>query len=788
MSTHDEQFMQALLAAFKDEAGEHIQALSASLLELEKPTPGESPSALIERLYREAHSLKGAARAVNRLDVEAVCQAVETVLAGWKKGAPRPPPEGFDQLHHTFDQLRNWVAVTSPAPAALVTSRVQAVAALLEPATVSPAATSPPGVPATPCREGALTAKSVECPAFGADEASALTTPAVPVDHTGNAETVRIGIAKLDALLLGLEEMLAVKLAARRHTSELQTLVTEFERWRQGWARLQTELWRQRTRDLETRLQAEDGAAAATGTPGALPPAVAEFLDWNHGYVTSLAASLNRAARAAQQDEHTVGKLVDDLLDDSKRLLMLPFNTVLGQLPKQVRDLCREQGKDARVVITGGEIELDKRVLEQLKDPLVHLIRNCVDHGIELPERRTVAHKPSCGTLALAVSALDGGKVELLVGDDGAGIDLEQVKAAALALGLVTAAEVATLSAAEALALVFRSGVSTRSCVSELSGRGLGLAIVREKIEKLGGHVTVKTRPGSGTVFCLTVPLTLATLRGLLIAVAGQPLVIPTTAVERVTRVRPTDIQTTANRESVVLDGRTLSLVRLAQVLELAPSAAPEKMAGDTFVTVVVLGSGDRRVAFAVDAVLAEEEVLVKPFAKPLVRVRNITGATVLATGRAVPVLNVADLLKSAVAMGTPAASVATTAATAKPGPKRVLLVEDSITARMLLKDILEGAGYQVQTAVDGLDAWTRLRTTGFDAVVSDVEMPRLNGLELTARIRADAGLATLPVILVTALASPQDRERGVDVGANAYVVKSSFDQNNLLELLARMV
>jgi two-component system chemotaxis sensor kinase CheA len=319
--------------------------------------------------------------------------------------------------------------------------------------------------------------------------------------------------------------------------------------------------------------------------------------------------------------------------------------------------------------------------------------------------------------------------------------------------------------------------------ITQVSGRGLGLAIVREKTEKLGGRVAIESLRGSGTTIRMTLPLTMATFRGVLIESAQRLFIVPTAQVERVARFRPQDVQTVEGRRTLEFDASVVSLVDLAEVLQLpsvhrpdAPPATP----------VLILGAGERRVAFAVDAVLDEREVLVKTLPKPLSRVRNIAGATVLGSGEVAPILNVSDLLKSAGMAGAAPRAPLESVPTQRP-TKKILVVEDSITSRMLLKGILESAGYEVKTAIDGIDGFTVLRAEHFDLVVSDVEMPRMNGFDLTARIRADRALAELPVVLVTALESREDRERGIDVGASAYLVKSSLDQSNLLEALRRL-
>ena len=284
----------------------------------------------------------------------------------------------------------------------------------------------------------------------------------------------------------------------------------------------------------------------------------------------------------------------------------------------------------------------------------------------------------------------------------------------------------------------------------------------------------------------IELPLTLATFRGVLVRAADAIYLVPISHIERVTRVRPRDVHTVENRQTVLLEGRPASLVRLESVLGL-PSR-PYRGDDSTPLPIVVLQSADQKIAFLVDEVLHEEEVLVKPLPRPLVRVRNIAGATVLGSGKVVAVLDIPDLLVSARSGGAPPAVTPGRENNAPTVRKRILVVEDSITSRMLLKGILEGAGYRVRIAVDGLDAFTILREELFDLVVSDVEMPRMNGLDLTARIRAEKRLSELPVVLVTALGSRDERERGIDAGANAYIVKSSFDQSNLLEVVQRLV
>jgi two-component system chemotaxis sensor kinase CheA len=451
------------------------------------------------------------------------------------------------------------------------------------------------------------------------------------------------------------------------------------------------------------------------------------------------------------------------------------------------------QYSQGRLSIQGAEIEIDKRILEELKDPLIHLVRNCVDHGIKKPEERTQEGKPPCGTIRLNFVAKDNRRMEISVSDDGTGVDLDKVRAAATKLGLLPADVAKLADPEETLRLIFHSGISTSPIITDISGRGLGLAIVREKVEKLGGAVSVESKKDVGTTFRLVLPMTLATFRGVLVRVGEYLFVLPAINVERVLRVREEEIKTVENHETIRLDGQILSMSRLRDTLELPArknGSASNNIPGlkeASAMPVIILNSAEKRMAFLVDEVMQEQEVLVKGLGAQLKRVRNIAGATVLGTGKVVPVLSVQDLMKSAVRSASAARKEAV-AGTVPARKARILVAEDSITSRSLLKNILETAGYQVATAVDGTDALTQIRSGEFDLVVSDVDMPRMNGFELTAKIRADKKLGDLPVVLVTALESREDKERGIEAGANAYIVKSSFDQSNLLGVVRKLI
>ncbi len=747
MNARDDEFMRELMAAFTAEAAEHLAALSHGLIELEKSPPADRSREIIERIYREAHSLKGAARAVSMPSIEMLCQALESVLSAWKRGAGTVSAEQFDALHRAVDAVESLVS-GAKLDAAAVAELVRPLASLA--AVCPPDAASPPaGEPVRPPPPAA---------------------PPAPARATEPAETVRVSTAKLDALLFQVEELLSVKQAASQRVSDLREILELFGPWQRRWSKLRVDL------------RGAGGRPDRGGEPEAL-----DLLDWGMGQARDIHARLNLLAVRLNEDERTGGRMVDSLLETARRALMLPASTILGGFPRMVRDLCRSQGKEAELLVQGDDIAIDKRILEEMKDPLTHLLRNSVDHGIEAPSERARARKPACGRIVVTFSQTDSRNVQLQIRDDGAGIDVERVTASAIREGILSGEDAERLARPEALMLIFRSAVSTTATVSEVSGRGLGLAIVREKVDRVGGRVAVESTPGEGSVFTIVIPLTLATFRGILAEVAGRVFVVPTAAVERVSRIRASDVRSIEGRPAVEAGGQTVALARLADVLELTVA---DNDARESFPAIIVC-DGAQRLAFRVDRVLGEQEVLVKPLGRHLARVRNVSGATVLGTGELVVVLNVSDLVRSAAsgAAGRPAAGApAPESRPASRAARSILIAEDSFTSRMLLKNVLESAGYAVTTSVDGLAAWSLLRTEVFDALVSDVEMPGMDGFELTARIRADHALSELPVVLVTARETRADRERGVDAGANAYLAKSSFDQGQLLGVLERLI
>lgn len=759
MSSNQEDLLQRLRATFRVEAQEHVQTIASGLIQLERAKPGAS-GATLDTVFRAAHSLKGAARAVNASAVESVCQSLESVFSALKRNGVAASPALFDLLHRTADMLAQLLALldeSTPLPLAAIAELRQALkAALARPAPAPAPATAP-----------ALVAAAGDEPA-NAPEPLLRALP----------DSVRVRTRTLDTVLLQSEELLYAKVAAAQRADALRSLRQRPAGWRSHGVRLGADV-----RAVESAFAAQAGARLPVYAPWARLRA---YLHDSQDFAAALETDLLRQSKLAEQDQRVITAMVDQLLDEMKQIVVQPFSTLLDFFGPAVRGLARDLDKPIELVIEGAEIQIDRRILDEIKDPLIHLVRNSVDHGIEAPAVRREKGKPPNGSLTIAVSQRNGGQVEIMVRDDGAGIDAQALQRAAVNAGVLAADAAQALSRERTLPLAFEPGVSTSPLITDLSGRGLGLAIVKQQVDRLAGSLSLESAPGQGTTFRLVLPLTLARFRGVLVRMGRQTFVLPTRSVEKVARIAYDQVKTVENRETISLDGQVLALVRLSAVLGLPDGDDVDSQAG---LPVVVLGGGPlgQSIAFGVDQVLDEREVLVKPLGRQLERVRHIAGATLIGSGQVVPILHVPDLMGSAVKGAAAPGASANARKAAAPAVKSVLVAEDSITSRTLLKGILEGAGYRVETAADGVDAFTALRSGAFDVVVSDVDMPRLNGFGLTARIRADKKLADLPVVLVTALESREDREQGIDVGASAYIVKSSFDQGNLLEVVRRL-
>ncbi len=568
--------------------------------------------------------------------------------------------------------------------------------------------------------------------------------PATPAsDSYKQEETVRLTTAKLDTLLSLMGELQVTRIAAGQRLVELQGLRESITSWELEWRKARPSFRRLLiSADAElfqSELNPPNWTAGAIN-PGTVQP-VLDFLQANEIHLRALRDRVNDLIRVFQADGRRMDQVAAEMEEEIRQTRMLPISTVFSTFPRMVRDLARDKGKQVSLVLQGGETEVDRSVLEQIKDPLLHLLRNCIDHGIETPDVRVSAGKASQGTIRLKATH-QGDSLVIEVADDGAGIDLASVRAAAIKKRLLTEEAAGTLSDHDALWLIFHSGFSTSPLITDLSGRGVGLDIVRQRVEHLHGLIDVENNPGKGVRFVLSVPLTVATTLCLLVRAGGRKMgsedqppifAIPIPNVVRLIRLAPEDIGSVEGRQAIRLNGEPVALWRLSDVLGL--EAFPqEKDEGKR--PAIVVGAAEKRMAFLVDSVVGTQEMVIKSLPWPLLRVHNTAGASILGTGAVVIVLNTADLLSSAERQQPRPERNVEGAGKAEERMPVIMVADDSITTRTLEKNILEAAGYQVLSASDGLDAWAQMQTETCDLLVSDVVMPRLDGFRPDPKIK----------------------------------------------------
>jgi two-component system sensor histidine kinase and response regulator WspE len=514
--------------------------------------------------------------------------------------------------------------------------------------------------------------------------------------------------------------------------------------------------------------------------------------------VPAAAATVTAIRRRADAGLATLARHVDDFEsfarrneDLSNRLhheviasRMRPLADGIRGFPRLVRDLARTLDKQIRFEVLGEQTGVDRDILDKLEAPLSHLIRNAIDHGLEQPSERTAAGKPATGTIQLEARHR-AGMLHITLADDGRGIDVERLRERAVAKGLVARAVADRLGELELLEFLFLPGFSTSERVTEISGRGVGLDVVQSMVKGVGGSVRVATQPGRRTVFTLQLPITMSVIRALLVEIAGEPYAFPLTRIDHILHVPQAAIRTVEGRQYFDRDGTAIGLVLAAQILELAGPPPADPM------PVVVVSDRGQQFAMIVDAFLGERDLEVRPLDPRLGKVADINSASLLESGAPVLIVDVEDLVRSIdnVLAGRRLSRVEFEKLAEEARPrKRILVVDDSITVRELERQLLQSRGYAVDVAVDGMDGWNAVRSTPYDLIVTDVDMPRMDGIGLVSLVKADPARREIPVVIVSYKDREEDRLRGLDAGANRYLTKSSFHDETFVDTIVDLI
>jgi two-component system chemotaxis sensor kinase CheA len=755
---------------FRDETAENLRVLTAGLIALtgSELDPADRKTQ-IDTIFRAMHTIKGGARLLGQDAVGRIAHVSESILSEVREGKRSIDRALADDLLQGSDAIQALVnALVDGTPVVL---DIEQIVARLE-GDAQPAAQEPEQPQAADPAEPAAAPAAPQPPAAPAPPPAAARPPQPPPESEASAaarrqrnaarQTIRVRVDRLDRLL-----NLAGELAVSQQMQADHALALD-------------ELRRLMLQQQRALVTLEGGIRTMR-----IPPAQREQLERQLNTALNAGDEVGRLLRVQaerfSQFLTQMEQLVDDLEQDVMSARLLPISTLYANLPRAVRDLSHTSGREINLVLEGETTEMDRKVIESLGDPIIHMLRNAVDHGIEPPDEREQLGKPRQGTIRISAQAL-GSSVNIVVTDDGRGINPQAIRQSAVRKGLIAQETAAQLSDQEALDLIFVPGFSTAQMITDISGRGVGMDVVRTNIAELGGQVLVESLVGRGTTLTLVLPLTLVTSRVLLVEAGGQVFALPASGCRGTIWVRLEEARTIEGRALISHEGRLTPLLRLADLLGLS---SPEELTGRERIPTVLIGTPQRPIALLVDRLLDEREVVVKPLGPLLELLRQYAGATQLGDGRVVLLLSTTALTQMARGL---ALTLPNTRRDSRPSQSRLLVADDSFTTRELIRSILQSAGYEVITAVDGLDALDKLRDDTYDLVVSDVEMPRVDGFQLTTRIRQELGRNNLPVVIITSLASEEHRRRGLEAGAQAYIVKSQFNQGNLLETVRQLL
>ena len=763
----------SMLELFRLEAESQTAVLSEGVLAIEELD--KSPRT-VESMMRAAHSLKGAARIVGLEPAVQVAHSLEDVFVLAGKGSLRVLPEHADILLAAIDFLGSiGSAEEATAPNGPWASRAADLVTRLEGLVAAPTPSAPPAVePEKALPAGLAGAEQPSPDPTKAPPSPALAPPPTaapaaesPRPRGGTAETadrvVRVSAESLTRLV-GLAGEALVE------TRQMRPFVDALLQLRSVEV------------DLCDALAALDekfksGEPTPTAKLTAIVTGIRERADAG---LATLSRHVEDFESFARRNEDLSNRLHHEVIVSRMR----PLADGIRGFPRLVRDLARSLGKQVHFEVVGDQTGVDRDILDKLEAPLSHLIRNAIDHGIEAPDIREAAGKPAAGTIRLEARHR-AGMLHITLTDDGRGIDVEQLRSRAVAKGLVAQAVAAQLGELELLEFLFLPGFSTKESVTEISGRGVGLDVVQSMVKAVGGSVRVAAQHGRQTVFTLQLPITMSVIRALLVDIAGEPYAFPLTRIDHILHVPQSTIRTVEGRQYFDRDGTAVGLVMAAQILELDGPPPGELM------PVVVISDRGQQFGMIVDAFLGERDLEVRPLDTRLGKVTDINSASLLENGAPVLIVDVEDLVRSIdnVLMGRRLSSVEFEKLAEESRPrKRILVVDDSITVRELERQLLQSRGFTVDVAVDGMDGWNAVRGSLYDLIVTDVDMPRMDGIGLVSLIKADPARREIPVVIVSYKDREEDRLRGLDAGANRYLTKSSFHDETFVDTIVDLI
>ncbi len=777
----------SLQALFRTEAEGQVQVLTSGLLALES-NPDDTKT--LEVLMRAAHSLKGAARIVNIEAVERLAHVMEDCFVGAQKGRLRLNRARLDRLLAGVDLITRIASLSEEsAPAWLEQNKLQigtllvnlyeaADAGKLNEAQSSAVPAVPPEIqaPAVAAETPAAPAQDIVSPAQpsvrdmplaevdvpGAPAPAVPTVPTVPEPAlTADEQFLKVSARSFDRLLSLAGESRVAAHALRPHLQTMQRL----------------------------KKQQQDMSAAFDLLNEALPPSEMDELTRERWFavqqsIKPLRQTLVEQLAELEAYERRLLGVSQAMLDEVLALRMRPFRDGVGAFPRMVRDLGRSLGKEVRLEIAGLDTMVDRDILARMETPLNQILRNAIDHGMEMPQARAAAGKPVQGVIRLEARH-SAGMLTVVVSDDGQGVDLEKIRAKVIERRMANETMAAEMSAAELLEFLLLPAFSLRDTAGEVSGRGVGLDVVQVTVRQLNGTVRLESEPGKGFRTTITLPLSQSIVRAIVIDIGGEAYAVPVTKIERIMRIAREDIHTLEDKQFFALGHEHVGLVSAAQLLEVGSAAI-----ADGALPVVVIGSSQQRHALAVDAIRGEASLAVQPIEDMFGKVKSVSAAALLDDGSPVLILDIDDVLAGIARLAQTGAlrRLEGLPEKARSAARRVLVVDDSLTVREVERKLLASRGYEVDVAVDGMDGWNAVRSQRYDLVITDVDMPRMDGIELVMLIKKDEQLRRIPVMIVSYKDRPEDRSRGIEAGADYYLAKGSFHDETLIDAVIDLI
>lgn len=731
----DAELLKQLIESFSIELDEHVLAITNGLLELEKNNLNDAKkNQLIEVIFRSAHNIKGTARSLGIIDVSDIAHRIETLFSEIQKKNKSITPDAIDICLNAVDEMR-----------AAFANYLQAS----RPSGTSEAGKQIDNKPQENIKPKKTTKQTI-------NHSSKKT-------ESHEHDLIRVPIHKIDKVSSLVEEVQVNKIAIMDHYSDLSKLVTQTTQF--------SYLWKQFLNAMKSHPEINSSVNIQR---------IYETISDCFGNIKQSSQEMHKNMRSQIND---LTLLTHSLQEEVGLMRMVPMGNLFCTFPRYVRDLARELNKKVTLNIKGEEVKIDKAVLDGLKDSMIHLLRNAIDHGIESPNTRKNLGKPEEGKINILIQEEEG-FIKISLTDDGAGIDLSKISRVAENKKIYTKNEIDKMSEEEKFDIIFHSGFSTKEIITDVSGRGVGLDVVKSNIEGLKGYIYLSTELGKSTTFTLNVPVSITGERGLLVKCTGHQFVIPASSVEHVLMKKIDDIVNVQGNQAILLEQRTLPLRYLANVLQLGgPGNFSEEK-----IPIVVIKKGWQSVALLVDEIVGEKEIVIKPLPEPLPKIPCVAGGTLLESNQVIVVLEPSSLITYSMAqtkMGHVKLQKDTSKKTERP---HILVVDDSITTRTLEKTVLESKNYQVTVAVNGKEAWEILQHQKFSLMITDITMPVMDGFTLTEQVKKSAHLHDLPVIIVTSLGSESEKKRGIDVGADAYIVKSEFESGVLLDIVSQFV